>query len=191
VCLLEQALAPPTVRDLIIQVPLGHSADASVFLVRQEAPSPALLRLKVWRRTAPAGFPEAVAELTRILEDLAEPVIVPPMTAYLDAIGRPVVLSAFRQGLPMLHAVQSGSLEPGVAMVLLDSLVSTLGRCHTADLAHGSIVPGNVMASPDGAAAFLVDFGLGPLSGGTSQGCAATDVAGVSALASAVRAMRV
>jgi len=78
-----------------------------------------------------------------------------------------------------------------VAMVLLDSLVSTLGRCHTADLAHGSIVPGNVMASPDGAAAFLVDFGLGPLSGGTSQGCAATDVAGVSALASAVRAMRV
>jgi hypothetical protein len=191
VCLLEQALAPPTVRDLIIQVPLGHSADASVFLVRQEAPSPALLRLKVWRGAAPAGFPEAVAELTRILEDLAKPEIVPPLTACLDAIGRPVVLSAFRQGLPILHAVQSGTLEPRVAMVLLDSLASTLGRCHTADLAHGSVVPGNVMASPDGAAAFLVDFGLGPLLQRTSKDSAAADVAGVAALASAVRAIRV
>jgi hypothetical protein len=191
VCLLEQALAPPTVRDLIIQVPLGHSADASVFLVRQEAPSPALLRLKVWRGAAPAGFPEAVAELTRILEDLAEPEIVPPLTACLDAIGRPVVLSAFRQGLPILHAVQSGTLEPGVAMVLLDSLRSTLERCHALGLAHGSVVPGNVMASPDGAAAFLVDFGLGRLLHCTSQGSATADATGLASLASAVRAMRV
>jgi len=191
VCLLEQALAPPTVRDLIIQVPLGHSADASVFLVRQAAPSPALLRLKVWRRAAPAGFLEAVAELARILDDLAEPEVVPPLTACLDAIGRPVVLSAFRQGLPMLHAVQSGALEPAVAMILLDSLASTLGRCHAVDVAHGSVVPGNVMTSPDGAAAFLVDFGLGPPLQGTSEGSAAGDVAGVAALASAVRATRV
>ena len=124
VCLLEQALAPPTVRDLIIQVPLGHGADTSVFLVRQEAPSPALLRLKVWRRPAPAAFLEGVAELTRILEELAEPVIVPPLAACLDATGCPAVLSAFRQGLPMLHAVQSGALTPAVALALLESLAS-------------------------------------------------------------------
>ena len=38
VCLLEQALEPASVRDLIIQVPLGQGAETSVFLVRQEAP---------------------------------------------------------------------------------------------------------------------------------------------------------
>jgi serine/threonine protein kinase len=187
VCLLEQALAPATVRDLIIQVPLGHSVHASVFLVRQEAPSPELLRLKVWRRPAPAGFLERVAELARILEDLAEREIVAPLTACLDATGCPAVLSAFKQGLPMLHAVQSGALEPGAAMVLLDSLASTLRRCHALELAHGSLVPGNVMVSPDGAAAFLVDFGLAPLLNSTWEGSAASDAAGLAELARAAR----
>ena len=187
VCLLEQALAPPTVRDLIIQVPLGHSADASVFLVRQDAPSPALLRLKVWRRPAHAGFLEAVTELTRILEELAEPEIVPPLTACLDATGCPAVLSAFKQGLPVLHAVHSGALTPAAAIGLLESVASALRRCHAVDFAHGSLVPGNVMASPDGTAAFLVDFGLGPLLRGASPGSAAADAAGLAALAAAVR----
>jgi serine/threonine protein kinase len=188
VCLLEQALAPPTVRDLIIQVPLGHSADASVFLVRQDAPSPALLRLKVWRRPAHPGFLEGVSELARILEELAEPEIVPPLTACLDASGCPAVLSPFKQGLPVLHAVQSGALAPAAAMGLLDSVTSALRRCHGVDLAHGSLVPGNVMAPPDGTSAFLVDFGLGPLLRGTSPGsAAAADAAGLAALATAVR----
>ena len=191
VCLLEQALAPVSVRDVVVQVPLGHSAAASVFLVRQEAPSSALLRLKVWRRPAPAGFLEALSELARILEDLGEPELVPPLAARLDATGCPAVLSVFKQGVPILSAVQSGVLDPAAAIVLLASLGSTLRRCHAKELAHGSLVPGNVMVAPDGTAAFLVDFGLGPLLDGKSHGDAAADSAALAALAEAVRAMRV
>jgi serine/threonine protein kinase len=188
VCLLEQALAPAVVRDLIIRVPLGHSADTSVFLVAQEAPSQALLRLKVWRRPAPAGFLEAVEELAGVLEDLGAPEIVPPLTACVDGTGCPAVLSPFKQGFPLVYAVQSGALQPAAAMALLDSLASTLRRCHTVELAHGSLVPGNVMASPEGASAFLVDFGLAPLLNGTSQDDAvAADLAGLAALAGALR----
>jgi hypothetical protein len=192
VCLLEHALAPASIRDLIIQVPLGHSAGASVFLVKQEAPSPALLRLKVWRRPAPAGFLAGVSELGCILEDLAEAEVVPPLAACLDATGSPAVLSVFKQGLPILSAVQSGALGPAAAMGLLESLASTLSRCHAVELAHGSLVPGNVMAAPDGTAAFLVDFGLAPLLDVASQqAAAAADSAALAALAGALRAMSV
>ena len=88
----------------------------------------------------------------------------------------------------MLYPVQSGALAPAAAIALLESVASALGRCHAVDLAHGSLVPGNVMASPDGTAAFLVDFGLGPLLCGASPGSAvAADAAGLAALATAVR----
>jgi serine/threonine protein kinase len=192
VCLLEQALAPAVVRDLIVQLPPGQSGGASVFLVRQEAPFPALLRLKVWRGPAPAGFLEGVRELARILEDLAEAEIVPPLAACLDAAGCPAVLSAFKQGSPLVYALQSGAVQPGNATALLDSLASTLRRCHTVELAHGSLVPGNVMVSPEGAAAFLGDFGLAALLNGMSQAdAAAADVAGLASLASRLRALGV
>src|SRR4051794_22884808 len=122
VCLLEQALAPASFADVIIQVPLGHGAETSVYLVKQDAPSAALLRLKVWRRPAPAGFVEGVADVMRLLEDIAEPEIVPPLAACLNAAGRPAVLSTFRQGLPILHMLPSRTIDSGAALVLLNSL---------------------------------------------------------------------
>jgi hypothetical protein len=191
VCLLEQALAPATVRDLIIQVPLGHGPDTSVFLVRQETPSPALLRLKVWRRPAPPSFLDGVAELTRRLDDIAGPAIVAPLAASLDSAGCPAVLSAFRQGLPIHHAVRSGVLGGAAALALVESLAVSLDRCHQFGLAHGSLVPGNVMVQPDGRAVFLVDFGLSPLFGRTpAADAAAADRAGLAVLAGVLRPLR-
>ena len=173
VCLLEQALAPATVRDLVIQVPLGHGVDTSVFLVRQEAPSPALLRLKVWRRPAPQSFVDRVMALASRVEKALEPAIVPPVAACLDAAGCPAVLSPFRRGLPIIQSVRARAL-----------------RAHVA-LAHGSLVAGNVLVEPDGSAAFLVDFGLAALFGQTSGAeAAAMDRAGLNALASVLRTSR-
>ena len=60
VCLLEQALAPSAARELLVHVRLGYGPDTAVFIVRQDAPAPALLRLKVWRRPAPAAFLDGV-----------------------------------------------------------------------------------------------------------------------------------
>jgi hypothetical protein len=191
VCLLEQALAPASVRDLIIQVPLGHGHDTSVFLVRQEAPSAALLRLKVWRRRAPAEFLDAVSELTGRLEVEGEAAIVPPLAASLDSAGGPAVLSAFRQGLPILAGVRSGVLDPAAALALLEPMAQTLERCHQSGLAHGSFGPGNVMIAPGGADLFLVDFGLAPLfDRASSVEAAAADRAGLNALAQALRSHR-
>jgi serine/threonine protein kinase len=188
VCLLEQALAPESVADVIIQVPLGHTAETSVYLVRQDTPSAALLRLKVWRRPSPAGFVEAVAELTRLLEDMGDAHIVPPLAACLDDAGRPAVLSPFKQGLPMLHMVHSRALDPAAALMLLEMLARTLDRCHRAGLAHGSLVPANVLIHPDCSAAFLVDFGLARLFGSTPHAeAAACDRAGIAAIAAALR----
>jgi serine/threonine protein kinase len=188
VCLLEQALAPESVADVIIQVPLGHGAETSVYLVRQDAPSAALLRLKVWRRPAPAGFLEGVADVTRLLEDIAEPEIVPPLAACLDAAGRPAVLSTFRQGVPILHMLASRTIDSGAALVLLNSLARVLHRCHRAGVAHGSLVPGNILVHPDCSAAFLVDFGLAGVFGSTAHAEAvAKDLAGLAAIAIALR----
>jgi hypothetical protein len=191
VCLLEQALAPATVRDLVIQVPLGHGVDTSVFLVRQEAPSPALLRLKVWRRPAPESFVDRVMALASRVEKALEPAIVPPVAACLDAAGCPAVLSPFRRGLPIIQSVRARALRAHVALALLDSLGQTLDPWHRAGLAHGSLVAGNVLVDPDGSAAFLVDFGLAALFGQTSGAeAAAMDRAGLNALASVLRTSR-
>ena len=187
VCLLEQALEPASVRDLIIQVPLGQGAETSVFLVRQEAPAAALLRLKVWRRRAPASFLENMVELASRLTAAAEPAIVAPLAACLDADGCPAVLSGFRQGLPILHCVESGALSSAAALALLESLAPIIDRCRRAGLTHGSLVSGNVLVEPGGSAAFLVDFGLAALFRGISHAeAAAADRAGLAALATAL-----
>lgn len=184
VCLLEQALEPASLRDLIIQLPLGHGIGTSVFLVCQEAPSAALLRLKVWRSRAPASFLDDIAELQARLDEIADPAVVPPIAACLDAGGCPAVLSVFRQGLPILQAVRSGVLDAGAALTLCHSLDLTLTRCHAAGLAHGAILPGNVLVQPDGRAGFLVDYGLAGLFRDVPFAeAAAADRAGLAALA--------
>ena len=155
-----------------------------MFLVRQEAPSAALLRLKVWRSRAPASFLDDIAELQARLDEIADPAIVPPIAACLDAGGCPAVLSVFRQGLPILQAVRLGVLDADAALTLCHSLDLTLTRCHAAGLAHGTILPGNVLVQPDGRAGFLVDYGLAGLFRDVPFAeAAAADRAGLAALA--------
>jgi hypothetical protein len=192
VCLLEQALAPAR-RHLTILVPLGHSARASVYVVRQAAPSEALLRLKLWHHAAPAGFLDGIAMLVREIEAVPVPGLVPPLAACLDADGRPAVLSAFRQGVPMVASVRAGALDADAALALLDPLWTALARCHRAGLAHGSIVPGNVLVEPGRTAAFVVDFGILPLllGPGEAADAVASDAAALAALRETVRSSAV
>ena len=200
-CLLEEALAPaeavaPTstvetdethrggTRHVTIQVPLGQSASASVFLVKGEGPALRLLRLKTWRRPAPAGFLSRFHQLQARLEEWASEGIVPLLAASVDATGCPSVLSEFRQGVPLLDSVRSGRLDPEDAIARLTPLIALTHSAHALGLVHGSIVPGNVIVQRDSASAYLLDFGLAPLFGVpvNEVAFASADLAGFAAL---------
>ena len=167
-CLVEAALAPaedlppphPTAK-FTIQVPLGASDASSVFLATGEWPWRRLLRLKTWRRRAPAEFGRRFEALQLALERVHDDVIAMPVAAWTDADGRPCVLTEFRQGLPLLDCVASGRLAPGAAREALRLLLEKTRATHRRGLAHGSVSPGNVFWRPDGLP-FLLDFGLAP-----------------------------
>ena len=170
-CLLEAALtssepAETTVGSFTIQVPLGESEAASVFVVREDAASPGLLRLKRWHTPAPAGFIDGFERLRAQLQEWRPPAIVLPVTAWVDAKGRPSVITDFRQGMPLLESVRSGWLHPDRARAGLRQLQEILDAAHQRGLAHGSVVPNNVFsARPDGAP-YLLDFGFAALLSG-------------------------
>jgi len=146
-----------------IQVPLGDSEGALVFLVRDDSAAPRLLRLKRWRTPAPEGFIAGFARLKTQLHEWRPPTIVLPVTAWVDATGCPSVVTDFRQGLPLLESVKSGWLHPERARSGLRHLQQILEAAHQRGLTHGSVVPGNVFsARPDGAL-YLLDFGLAVL----------------------------
>ena len=171
-CLLEAALASSERREttiggsFTIQVPLGGSQNASVFLVRDGSAIPRLLRLKRWRTPAPAGFIDGFERLKARLEEWRPATVVLPVTAWVDEEGCPSVVTDFRQGLPLLESVRSGRLHRERASSGLRQLRETLDAAHIRRLAHGSVVPGNVFsARPDGEP-YLLDFGLAVLLSG-------------------------
>lgn len=167
VCLLEQALggshvvAPP--RHLTVCLPLGITGAASVYLVRQEAPTAALLRLKTYHREAPADYLNRFGTLRERLNRDLDSAVVVPLAASVDGVGRPSVLSEFRRGVPVLDAVNSGAVPSDVAVSLIFAVAGVLEDAHARGLAHGSLVSGNVLVRPDVDAVFLVDFGLAAL----------------------------
>jgi serine/threonine protein kinase len=200
ICLLEAALATPrdasdgwgwaaddgatdAVRRVTVQVPLGATSAGAVYLVRQHAPVGALLRLKTWRALAPADFLDRVGRLQQDLARVAEPALIAPLAAFVDANGRPSVLSDFRQGVPLPEAARSGELTTDAALAFVRSLRDLLGRLHAVGLAHGSLVPGNVIVHSG--AWFLVDFGTSGLLGPTPDvtELMKRDLQGLSALA--------
>ena len=113
VCLLEAALAPDVIvpsRRLTVHLPLASTRAGSVYLVRQEAPTPGLLRLKTWHRVAPGDFLDRFHALRLGLEGADETAIVSPLAASVDAGGWPSVVTEFRRGVPVGDAVRSGAL---------------------------------------------------------------------------------
>ena len=170
-CLLEAALtssepAQTAVGSFTIHVPLGESEAASVFVVREDAAVPRLLRLKRWHTPAPAGFIDGFERLRAQLQEWRSPAVVLPVTAWVDAKGRPSVVTDFRQGMPLLESVGSGWLHPDRARSGLRQLQEILDAAHDRGLAHGSVVPNNVFsARPDGAP-YLLDFGFAALLSG-------------------------
>lgn len=171
-CLLEAAFAPPQGTEtaaggrFTIQLPLGESEAAQVFLVRDDPASARLLRLKRWRSPPPAGFIDGFERLKARLQEWCPPAILLPVAAWVDATGCPSVVTGFRQGMPLLESVMSGWLDPERAHAGLQQLEQILDAAHQRGLAHGSIVPGNVFsARPDGGM-YLLDFGLAILLSG-------------------------
>jgi serine/threonine protein kinase len=149
-----------------IQVPLGESEGALVFLVRDDSAAPRLWRLKRWRTPAPAGFLDGFTRLKALLHEWRPPTIVLPAAAWVDATGCPSVVTHFRQGMPLLESVRAGWLDPERARSGLRQLQQILDAAHQRGLTHGSVVPGNVFsAKPDGAP-YLLDFGLAVLRSG-------------------------
>ena len=193
-CLLEEALASdieaPS-RRLTIHLPLGLTRSSSVFLVRQEAPSVGLLRLKTWHTAAPPDYLDRFHELQQGLARADEAAIVSPLAASVDASGCPSVLAEFRRGVPILDAIGSGTLSSSAATALLAPVADVIRRAHARGLAHGSLVSGNVIVRPDLTAAFLIDFGLSALLRLPSSPAAAAseDRAALNTLLEAVRSL--
>jgi serine/threonine protein kinase len=194
-CLLEEALAPEheefraRTRQLTIQVPLGESTSSSVFLVKSGGPAPRLLRLKTWRRPAVAGFLARFHRLQAQLESWGVEDIDRPLAASVDASGCPSVLTVFRQGVPILDRVRSGRLDREEAVARLTPLIALMVSAHARGLAHGSIVPGNVIVGPDSAPARLLDFGHATLMAPSENDAtlAVADLAGFAVLARGFR----
>jgi hypothetical protein len=143
-----------------VQIPLGRSRRASVFLVRRDGPGSRLLRLKVWHTVAPANFLQRFTALKTSLDEWPDAALVTPIAAMVDACGYPSVVSPFRQGLPMLDAVRAGGISPADAVMGLERLLSLTRRFHARGLVHGSIHPGNLLVARDAASACLLDFGM-------------------------------
>ena len=165
-----------------MQLPLGDTAAGSVLLVH-DPDSRRLFRLKTWRGPAIPGFLERFDRLQAQLRAWAEPAVPPPVSAWVDATGCPAVLGTFRQGMPLVDRVRSGTLAPAEALSLLTRLEPIVLAAHDRHLAHGSIVPGNILCDGRLTGA-LLDFGLSAVIGSTASLVerAAADRAGLEAL---------
>jgi aminoglycoside phosphotransferase (APT) family kinase protein len=151
---------PAAARTLTICLPLGSSARASVFLVRDDSSTGRLLRLKVWHAPAPDGFLQRFHELRERLEAWRGHPVALPLAASVDAAGWPAVLSEFRQGISLLDGVQPGTLDEKQLRAVVRSIMSAVDSAHSAGLAHGSVVAGNVLVQPALGTALLLDFGM-------------------------------
>ena len=163
-CLIEEALAgreepSPEIAECTVTVPLGSTPHASVFVVQSPV---TLRRLKTWKLPAPPHFVEQFDDLRRRLHDWSPAAIALPLETALDEAGHPSVLSEFRQGMPLLEAVSAKWITGAKAAGLLRQLGDVITAAHARGLAHGSLVPGNIIVSRDGDA-FLTDFGMAPL----------------------------
>lgn len=207
-CLLEQALPSNIDNDgtrnlsldassqllsgatsLTVQLPLGSSASASIFLVQNQNAEPHLLRLKRWHKPAPVGFLPGFARLVAQFAGWNHDEIAVPSVAGIDKVGRPWMLSEFRQGLPLLESVTRGRLSPDAAAAVLVRLLAVTRRAHSRGLTHGSIVPGNVIVHPKSGSAYLLDFGLAPLLADSTdhRASVSSDLTGFAALERALR----
>jgi serine/threonine protein kinase len=173
---------------LTIQVPLGRTTSASVFLVRAQTSDRRLLRLKRWHRPAPRGFLGRFDQLVAQLADWNHEDVAAPFAAGIDAADRAWVLSEFRQGLPILEGVKTGRLGSERAAAVLVRLLGITRAAHARGLMHGSIVPGNVIVHPGSGAAHLLDFGLAPLFADSIDraGFVSSDLEGFAGLARAL-----
>ena len=131
--------------------------------MRTKGPPSRLLRLKIWRRPAVAGFIDILHRLQSELASWPPEDIDRPLAASVDGNGCPSVLSEFRRGVPILERVGAGRLDREQARALLRPLVSLVHRAHACGLAHGAIVPGNVIVEIESGRARLLDFGITPL----------------------------
>ena len=194
-CLLQQALAPAdavgsiSIEALEVQIPLGRSASASVFLARSENGDSGLLRLKIWHAPAPPDFLERFHDLQVRMAAWPQTAIPTPLAARVDAAGCPSVVSEFRQGAPILDRVRSGGLDANAALGSLSAISDLVLAAHERGLVHGSVVAGNVLVQPGSTSLFLVDFGLAPLLAGLDDRTpsAADDVAGLDVLGQVLR----
>jgi serine/threonine protein kinase len=150
---------PAAARTLTICVPLGSSARASVYLVREE-PTGRLLRLKIWNVPAAHGFLERFRELRIRLDPWRGQPVAVPLAASLDAAGCPAVLSEFRQGVSLVDSVRTGTVDAKQLRAVVRSIGSAIGSAHAAGLAHGSVVAGNVLVQPALGTLLLLDFGM-------------------------------
>jgi len=198
-CLLEDAIVDvPQERSadekrLMLQLALGKTTSTCVFLVKSEGPPARLLRLKIWRRQAGSGFLVRFDRLQRALDAWAAQDVDRPLAARLDATGCPSVLTEFSRGVPILDRVRSGRLDPHEAVDRLAPLIALTERAHGHGLAHGSIVPGNVIVDTNSGRARLLDFGLTPLMSAAEDrvALAAADLAGFAALAHLLQTVRI
>ena len=117
-------------------MPLGESDAASVFVVREDAASPRLLRLKRWRTPAPAGFIDGFERLRAHLLEWRPPTIVLPVTAWMDAKGCPSVVTDFRQGDAAARVRQVWMAAPRQSPLRVAAAAGESSTQHTSEVSH-------------------------------------------------------
>ena len=118
-----------------------------------------LLRLKRWHSVAPPAFMSRFARLQRELSDWRHALVPAPLAASVDGFGRASVLDEFRQGLPIVEAVASGSLDGPTSEAWLATLAAVAREAHMRGLVHGSIRGSNVLVDIMRATVCFLDFG--------------------------------
>ncbi len=78
----------------------------------------------------------------------------------IDARGSPFLLSEHIVGTTLGHIIDSGPIEPAMALAIVSVVVDALSAVHRAGLVHRDIKPDNIMLSRATPGVKILDFGV-------------------------------
>jgi len=96
---------------------------------------------------------------------------IPKIHLVADQNGQPFYAREFIEGATLEQAASRRSIDLPCGLRILSSIAETVGRVHALGIAHGNLVPSNVMVTADNCAK-LIGFGKCALLGGpkTTEG---------------------
>jgi len=158
---------------------LGRGGQATVYLARD--PSLArnvAIKLLPHEFVRDSSFQERFRREARALARLRHPAIV-PIYDFGEHDGRPFIVMEHLDGGSLSDYLRSaGSLQPDIAISILEQVASALDVAHGEGVVHRDLKPGNVLFDRNGRA-YVADFGIAKLADTTqalTQGTMGTPI---------------